>query len=158
MNAQIGYPAGLTIDRTGAVYLADSQNQRIRKIVPGGLISTVAGGTQTVALLTPVAAAVDGFCNIYVADSSGIIHEATPAGAWIAIAGTGAPGFSGDGGPAVKAQLTKARDLALDLTGDLFVADGIRIREIVPQGIIATVAGDGFLHAVGMASLRRRPF
>ena len=61
----------------------------------------------------------------------------------------GAPGFSGDGGPASKAQLTAARDLALDLAGDLFIADGIRIREINPQGIISTVAGDGFLHAVG---------
>jgi uncharacterized protein (TIGR03437 family) len=149
VNAQIGYPAGLTVDRAGALYLADSQNQRIRKIIPGGTITTVVGGTQSVALLTPVAVAVDGFLNIYVADSSGIVHEATPAGGWIVIAGTGAPGFSGDGGAAVKAQLTNARDLALDLAGDLFVADGIRIREIVPQGIIATVAGDGFLHAVG---------
>lgn len=149
VNAQIGFPAGLTVDRAGNVYLADSQNQRIRKIVPGGMISTVVGGTQSEPLLTPVAVAIDNNGNIYAADTSGVIHEATPTGAWIVVAGTGAPGFSGDGGPAFKAQLTAARDLALDLTGNLFIADGIRIREINPQGIISTVAGDGFLHAVG---------
>jgi uncharacterized protein (TIGR03437 family) len=149
VNAQIGFPAGLTLDRTGNLYLADSQNQRIRKIVPGGIISTVVGGTQSEPLLTPVAVALDNYGNICVADTSGVIHEATPAGAWIAVAGTGAPGFSGDGGLASKAQLSAAHDLALDLTGNLFIADGIRIREINPQGIISTVAGDGFLHAVG---------
>ncbi len=149
VNAQIGYPAGLAVDRAGVIYLADSQNQRIRKIVPGGIISTIVGGTQTAMLQTPVAVAVDGLGNIYVADSSNVIHEATPAGAWIAITGTGTPGFSGDGGPAAKAQLTTARDLAFDSGGDLYLADGIHIREINPQSIIGTVAGDGFLHAVG---------
>ena len=131
------------------MYLADSQNQRIRKIVPGGMISTVVGGTQSEPLLTPVAVAIDNYGNIYVGDTSGVVHEATPAGAWIAVAGTGAPGFSGDGGPRQKRNLPAARDLAFDLAGDLFIADGIRIREINPQGIISTVAGDGFLHAVG---------
>ncbi len=149
VNAQIGFPAGLTVDRAGNLYLADSQNQRIRKIVPGGMISTVVGGTQSEPLLTPVAVAIDNYGNIYAGDTSGVVHEATPADAWIAVAGTGAPGFSGDGGPASKAQLTAARDVALDLTGDLFIADGIRIREINPQGIISTMAGDGFLRAVG---------
>ncbi len=151
VNAQIGYPTGLTLDRSGALYLADSQNQRIRKIVPGGIISTITGGTQTVTLQTPVAVAVDGYGNIYVADSSGVVHEATLLGAWIAVAGTGTPGFSGDGGPGSRAQLTAAHDLAFDAAGDLFLADGIRIREINLQGLIATVAGDGFQHAVGDA-------
>jgi uncharacterized protein (TIGR03437 family) len=149
INAQIGFPAGLTVDRAGNLYLADSQNQRIRKIVPGGIISTLVGGTQSEPLLTPVAVAIDNYGNIWVADTSGVVHEATPAGAWVAVAGTGAPGFSGDGGIASKAQLSAAHDLAFDLTGNLFIADGIRIREINPQGIISTIAGDGFLHAVG---------
>jgi uncharacterized protein (TIGR03437 family) len=149
VNAQISFPAGLTLDRDGNLYLADSQNQRIRKIVPGGMISTVVGGTQGETLLTPVAVAIDNYGNIYAGDTSGVVREATPAGAWVGVAGTGAPGFSGDGGPASKAQLSAARDLALDLTGNLFIADGIRIREINLQGIISTMAGDGFLHAVG---------
>jgi uncharacterized protein (TIGR03437 family) len=149
VNAQLSFPAGLTVDRSGNLYLADSQNQRIRKIVPGGMISTVAGGTQSEPLVTPVAVAIDNYGNIYAGNTSGVVHEATTAGAWIAVAGTGAPGFAGDGGPASKAQLSAARDLALDVIGNLFIADGIRIREINLQGIISTVAGDGFLHAVG---------
>ena len=148
-TAQISYPAGLSVDRSGDIYLADSGNQRIRKIIPGGIISTVVGGTPSMVLLTPVGVAVDNYGDIYVADSSDVIHEATFAGGWVAIAGNGSPGFTGDGGPAAKAQLTAARDLAIDTSGDLFIADGIRIREINQQGMIETVAGDGFLHSVG---------
>jgi uncharacterized protein (TIGR03437 family) len=149
INAQIGYPAGLTVDRSGAIYLADSQNQRIRKIIPGGIVSTIVGGTQTITLQTPVSVAVDSAANIYIADASNVLHQATPAGAWNAIAGTGNTGFSGDGAIASKAQLSALRDLALDSSGDLFLADGIRIREINARGSISTVAGDGFLHALG---------
>jgi DNA-binding beta-propeller fold protein YncE len=100
-------------------------------------------------LLTPVAVAVDSYGNIYTADSSLVLHEGTPAGAWIAVAGNGAPGFAGDGGPAAKAQLSALRDLAFDINGNLLLADGIRIREIASSGTISTIAGDGFLHAVG---------
>jgi uncharacterized protein (TIGR03437 family) len=148
INAQIGYPAGLTVDRSGVIYLADSQNQRVRKIIPGGIISTIVGGTQAITLQTPVAVAVDNAANIYVADASNVLHQATPAGVWSAIAGSGNPGFSGDGGPASKAQLTALRDLAIDPSGDLFLSDSIR-REINLRGSISTVAGDGFLHALG---------
>jgi uncharacterized protein (TIGR03437 family) len=153
VNAQMAYPAGLTLDRAGNLYVADSQNQRIRKIVPGGIISTVLGGSSAIALLTPVAVALDAAGDIYVADSSDIVHVYTVAGAWNIAAGTGAAGFAGDGGLASKALLTNARDLALDLAGDLFIADGIRIREVTLLGIIETVAGDGYLHAVGDGGL-----
>jgi trimeric autotransporter adhesin len=153
VNAQIAYPCGLTVDRSGNLYFADSQNQRIRKILPGGIISTVLGGSTAIDLLTPVAVAVDGAEDIYTADASGMVHIYTVAGAWNVVAGTGAPGFAGDGGPASKALLTNPRDLALDLAGDLFIADGIRIREVNLLGIIQTVAGDGYLHAVGDGGL-----
>lgn len=149
MTAQVAYPAGLALDRSGALYVADSGNQRIRKIIPGGIIATVAGGSQNMPLLTPVAVVVDNFGDLFAADTSGVLHEATPSGAWLAVAGTGVPGFSGDGGPAAKAQVTTPRDLAFDLLGNLYVADGIRIRQINPAGVIQTMAGDGFLHAVG---------
>jgi uncharacterized protein (TIGR03437 family) len=153
VNAQIAYPCGLTVDRSGNLYFADSQNQRIREILPGGLISTVLGGSTTLPLLTPVAVAVDAAGQIYAADASGMVHIYTSAGAWNVVAGTGAPGFAGDGGPAPKALLTNPRDLALDLSGDLFIADGIRIRQVNPLTIIQTVAGDGYLHAVGDGGL-----
>jgi uncharacterized protein (TIGR03437 family) len=153
VNAQIAYPCGLTLDRSGNLYFADSQNQRIREILPGGIISTVLGGSTAIALLTPVAVAVDAAGQIYVADASDTVHIYTVAGAWNLFAGTGAPGFAGDGGLALKALLTNPRDVALDLAGDLFIADGIRMREVNPLSIIQTVAGDGYLHAVGDGGL-----
>jgi uncharacterized protein (TIGR03437 family) len=153
INAQIAYPSGITVDHSGNVYFADSQNQRIRKILPGGIISTVLGGTATIALLTPVAVAVDAAGDIYVGDSSDMVRSYSVAGSWNIVAGTGATGFAGDGGLASKALLTDPRDLALDLAGDLLIADGIRIREVNLQGIIQTVAGDGYLHAVGDGGL-----
>ncbi len=153
VNAQLAYPAGLAVDRAGNLYVADSQNQRIRKIVPGGIVSTVLGGSTAITLLTPVAVALDAAGDIYVADSTDIVRIYTVAGAWNIVAGTGAAGFAGDGGPASKALLTNPRDLALDLAGDLFIADGIRIREVNLPGIVETVAGDGYLHAVGDGGL-----
>ncbi len=149
VTAQIAYPAGLALDRTGALYIADSGNQRIRKLIPGGIIATVAGGSQNMPLLTPVAVAVDNFGDLFAADTSGVLHEATPGGAWLPVAGTGLPGFSGDGGPASKAQIVAPRDLAFDLSWNLYVADDIRIRQINSSNVIQTIAGDGFLHAVG---------
>src|SRR6185503_15482618 len=107
----IGFPAGLAVDRNGTLYLADSQNQRVRKIVPGGAITTVVGGSSSTALLTPLAVAVDLNGNLFVADSSNIVRRFSASGAWTNVAGTGAPGFNGDG-LAINAQISAARDLA----------------------------------------------
>jgi uncharacterized protein (TIGR03437 family) len=147
--AQLGYPAGLAVDRTGALYIADSQNQRIRKILPGGAIATVLGGAFATALLTPTALAVDAAGTIYVADRSNVVRAYTSGGAWINVAGIGSPGFGGDGGPAAAAQLTSAHDLAVDVYGSLYIADGVRLRKVTGNGAMQTVAGDGYLHAVG---------
>ena len=147
--AQLAFPAGLALDRQGNLYIADSQNQRIRKILPNGQISTVLGGTANVTLLTPIAVAVDLAGDIYVADATSIVHEFTAAGAWIDKAGTGAAGFSGDGGAANAAQLTAPHDLAVDLGGNLYIADQNRIRKVASNGTIQTVAGDDYLHAIG---------
>ena len=131
--AQLGYPAGLAVDRAGALYIADSQNQRIRKVLPGGTIATVLGGTSATALQTPTALAVDTAGTIYVADRSNVVRSYTSAGAWINVAGTGNPGFAGDGGPAAAAQLTAAHDLAVDVYGILYIADSNnhRVRKVV---------------------------
>jgi uncharacterized protein (TIGR03437 family) len=112
----------------------------------------VLGGAPSTLLFTPTAVSVDAATTIYVADSTGTVHSYTSAGAWTLLAGTGAPGFSGDGGQASAAQLTAPRDLAVDLVGNLYIADGVRIREVNSSGIIRTVAGDGYLHAVGDGS------
>ena len=73
----------------------------------------------------------------------------TIAGKWIQYAGNGAPTFSGDGGPAKDAALTSVNDIAVDLNGNLYIADAIRIRYVGPNAIIQTVAGDGYVHSVG---------
>ncbi|MBZ5727086.1 MAG: hypothetical protein LAP87_19065 [Acidobacteriia bacterium] len=148
-SAQLAFPAGLAVDRNGALYIADSQNQRVRKVMPGGLIATVLGGTPGTKLLTPMAVAPDLSGGLYVADGSGTVRAATTSGGWINVAGNGTPGFSGDSGPAPSAALTVPRDLALDSAGNLYIADGVRIRRVDGSGTIQTVAGDGYLQAIG---------
>ena len=148
-SAQLAFPAGLAVDRLGNLYIADSQNQRIRKVLPGGIVSTLLGGDPGTALVTPIAVAVDSALTVYAADGTGVVRSYSAAKLWSNVAGTGAPGFSGDGGPAAAAQLSAPRELAVNLTGALFIADGSRVREVNPRQIISTVAGDGYLHAVG---------
>ena len=148
-NAQLAFPAGLAVDRAGALYIADTQNERIRKILPSGQISTAIGGTPDITLATPIAVAVDLNGNIYVADKTSLIHERLANGTWTIAAGTSQPGFWGDGGAATAAQLVQPLGLALDLTGSLYIADAMRIREVDGHGIIHTLAGDDYLHFVG---------
>jgi len=149
--AELSFPAGLAVDRTGALYIADSGNNRVRKILSGGVISTLLGGSASTALATPTAVAVDRSLTVYVAEYlSPIVHSYTAAGVWSNFAGSGAIGYAGDGGPAIAAELMNAsHDLAPDLAGDVFVADGMRVREVYADGLISTAAGDGYLHAVG---------
>jgi uncharacterized protein (TIGR03437 family) len=135
-NAQLGFPAGLAVDRLGALYIADSQNHRVRKILAGGVISTVLGGSPSTALGTPVAIAVDIAGTLYVADIGYAgVHSYTVTGAWTTLQGLSAP-----------------HDLAVDLNGVLYIADGTHIRKMV-SGQMQMVAGDGYLHAIGDGGL-----
>jgi uncharacterized protein (TIGR03437 family) len=149
VNAQLAFPAGLALDRAGTLYIADSQNQRVRKILPGGVISTALGGSAGTALVSPIAVAVNSAGDLFAADASATIRCLTAAGSWLNAAGAGSAGFGGDGGPAVSAALSVPHDVAFDLTGNLYIADGVRIRRVDVYGIIQTVAGDGYLHALG---------
>ena len=147
--AQLNYPAGMAFDRNGALYIADSGNNAIRKIFTDGIIGTVFGRNSSTALFAPLAVAVDTAGNVYVGDSTYAVREFTTVGKWVTYAGTGAPGYSGDGGNAANAMLTAASDLAADLGGNLYIADGMRVRRVDAAGMISTVAGDGYMHAVG---------
>ncbi len=137
------------MNRAGTLYIADSQNQRVRKILPGGVISTALGGSAGTALLSPIAVAVNSAGDLFAADASATIRCLTATGSWFDAAGAGSTGFGGDGGPAVSAVLSVPHDLAFDLSGNLYIADGVRIRRVDVYGIIQTVAGEGYLHALG---------
>lgn len=120
--------------------------------IPSYIVQTIAGsdylgdgGPATRALLATVeGVAVDPLGNYYLSDTdSHRIRRISPKGIISTVAGTGKPGFSGDGGPASLAQLNLPYGLAADLTGNLYVADfgNHCIRKISPDGLISTVAG-----------------
>jgi len=147
--ALLSYPAGLAIDRSGMLYIADSGNNRIRKVFPGGAIVTALGGASSTALASPVAVAIDFAGAIYVGDSAFTVRAYTVDGKWLDCVGNGVAGFTGDGGPAAKAGLTAARDLLAGPNGGLYIADGVRVRFVDLSGVIHTIAGDGYVRSVG---------
>ncbi len=156
-SALLFNPGGIAVDAAGDLFIADTRNNRIRKVTPDGIISTVAGSGQSgfsgdggpavlAALNQPEAVVVDAMGNLFIADwGNERIRKVTAAGVIYTIAGSGRPGFSGDGGPATQAEIWGVHGLALDSVGDLFIADtaNSRIREVTPDGLIKTVAGNG---------------
>ena len=128
-------------------------------------MSTVFAWTvkEPVPLPTPVVLAISSVGTIYAADgfideSTHIVYAYHPDRTWSVAAGTGVPAFAGDGGPATGASLMHAGDLAIDAAGRLWIADGVsgmglppvgRIRLVDNEGVIRTVAGDGYVHTVG---------
>jgi sugar lactone lactonase YvrE/PKD repeat protein len=162
--AGLNDPSGLTFDTNGNLYIADTGNNRIRKISTSGIISTVAGngtggyggdGGQATAteLNQPSAVAIDASGNIFIADDdNNRIRMINTAGIISNIAGSGATGpfkgsYSGDGGLATNATISLPSDLIFDKKGNLYICDcdNNRIRKINTAGIISTIAGDGSL-------------
>ena len=140
--AQLNAPVGVAIDRGGNLFIAESGNARIRKVRSNGTITTVASNAG---LRYPTAVAVNSAENLFIADPQcSCIRKLSPNGIITLVAG-GSFGFSGDGGPATSARLWDPWGVAVDGTGNVFVADGgnTRIRKVSPSGIITTVAGDG---------------
>jgi sugar lactone lactonase YvrE len=152
-GAQFLYPIAVAVDGGGNVYVADAGNQNIRKVTPGGTVSTVAGmvgvtgnadGQGTNAQFNvPQGIAVDGAGNIYVSDTdNSTIREISPAGAVTTLAG--APGQTGSSdGSGSSARFNYPAGIAADAAGNVYVADfeNSTIRKIAPGGGVSTLAG-----------------
>ncbi len=156
ISAQLNKPYAIVIDAMNNLYISDSANNRIRKVTPSGIITTVAGsgspgyggddGPATSAMLSGAFGIdVDFEGNLYIADAyNGRIRMVDSEGIIRTVAGNGIRGFSGDGGPAILAQVD-GFGVETDALGNLYIADTYndRIRKVSPDGIITSVAGNG---------------
>ncbi|WP_160397324.1 cadherin-like beta sandwich domain-containing protein [Paenibacillus sp. MMS18-CY102] len=156
-SVKLNYPHGVAIDGSGNVYIAETSNQRLRKVDASGNISTVAGtgvagysgdgGAGKDALLNmPSGVAMDGSGNLFIAEyRNHIIRKVDPTGKITTVAGTGTSGTVVDGGAATSSKLDLPYGIAVDSSGNLYIADGGSsvIRKVNTSGIISTIAGKG---------------
>ncbi len=153
--ALLNRPEGVAVDKDGNVYIADSQNNRVRKVAPDGRITTFAGGAGTALgdggpatqarVAAPLDVAADGNGNVFIADTSRI-RKVDSAGIITTVAGNGSFGATGDGGPATAAALSRPASVAVDGAGNIAIADqfNYRIRVVTAaDGVINTMAGGG---------------
>lgn len=169
--ASFWWPEGVAADGQGNLYVADSGCNRIRKILPGGVVTTLAGsgaygsadGTGAAAsFFYPRGVAVDAAGNVYVTDSgSRKIRKVSPGGAVTTLAGTGMHGNID--GPGAEATFAAPTGIAVDAAGNLYVANTATdtIRKITPSGIVSTLAGSGAKGSAdgnGTAATFRSPY
>jgi trimeric autotransporter adhesin len=154
-SAQLNYPGDVAVDSAGNLFIADTGNNRIRKVTSAGIITTVAGkGTDgysgdggpaaSAQLSSPQGVALDAAGNLFIADTgNNRIRRVTPDGTITTVAGNGTSGFSGDGGAATLAMLGSPQHIAVDTAGNLYMAESNinRIRMVTSAGIITTIAG-----------------
>jgi sugar lactone lactonase YvrE len=155
--ATLDDPESVTIGPSNAIYIADTGNNCVRKVGPDGIIRTIAGtgeegylgdGEAAVSakLSAPRGVAADSSGRIYVADTgNNCIRKVGADGIIRTVAGTGEEGYLGDGGAAVSAKLSGPRGVAVDSSGNIYVADTGNhcIRKIDARGVITTISGDG---------------
>ncbi|MDR2208971.1 MAG: hypothetical protein LBE22_08385 [Azoarcus sp.] len=147
--AQFKEPHGLAIDEADNLYVADTSNNRIRKITPKGEVSTLAGrkegfanGTGKSARFSrPSGIAIDAAGNLYVADTyNSRIRKITKEGVVSTFAGSMEYGY--EDGSQSAAQFFKPHGIAIDKSGHLYVTDGDRIRKVTIEGEVSTLAGN----------------
>ncbi len=163
-NARLNNPQGIALDSAGNIYVADAGNNSVRMISPAGIITTVAGNqtagyygdgfpATSAALRVPSGVVLDSSGNLYIADSGNhAIREVTRDGNITTFAGYGTAGFSGDGGAATSAQLFSPSDVAIDSSGNIYIADtGNSVIRLITAstGYISTVAGNNGVGSTG---------
>lgn len=161
-ESPVNAPVDLAFDGTGNLYILElgydvfGYPARVSKVDPFGRISTVAGPgapgeAGQLVLGTTFAStglAVDAEGNVFIVGGDGPdveneVIRVDPSGNVTAVAGTGEPGFSGDGGPATQARLKNLWDVAVDVEGNLYIAGNSRIRKVDTRGVITTIVGTG---------------
>jgi sugar lactone lactonase YvrE len=156
-DAQFKVPATVTVDDAGNVYVADTNNHRVRLISPEGEVTTLAGSLEAgyaagyvdgpaaeAKFNGPRSVAVDGAGNVYVADTGNhCIRVITPDGQVSTLAGAKEPGYAD--GQGAEARFSFPAGIGVDAEGNLYVADTAnhRIRKIAPDGTVTTLAGSG---------------
>lgn len=154
-QAKLFHPSGVAFGPIGDLYIADSNNDAIRRVSRAGVITTVAGGNglgdggdggpaRDAQLHRPTDIALDQAGNLYIADRDNHrIRRVDTAGTIATIAGGNGPGFGGDGGRAIKAQLSHPRGIAVDEEANVYFTDrhNNAVRRIDQSGGITTIAG-----------------
>ena len=158
LNAQLGFPDGIAFDAAGSLYFTERDANRIRRIAANGAIGTFAGtgvagnsgdgGPAAAAQFSgPTGLAFDAAGNLYVADTgNNVVRRIAPDGTVTKVAGSGFPGYGGDGAPAVHADLNAPEGVAVDAAGSLYIADTFnnRVRKVAPDGTMSTFAANGY--------------
>jgi uncharacterized protein (TIGR03437 family) len=154
-GATLASPSDIVLDGSGNFYVADRDNDRIRKIDPNGGITTYAGAgagvgdgqsAATARLDQPSQMALDSAGNLYVADADNQrVRKISPNGTITTFAGNGRAGSAGDDGPATAASLNTPLDVKVDPAGNVYIvnAEDGRVRRVSTSGVITTVAGGG---------------
>ena len=163
-NAGLGGPVGGAVDSSGNLYIVENSGSTIRE-VSNGIITTVAGngtrgfggdsGPATHAEFDNLwGVAVDSSGNLYIADTYNDRIRKVSNGVITTVAGAGVEGYDGDGGPATSALLSQPEGVAVDSSGNLYIADSgnSRVRK-VSGGVIATIAGPGTNQCAGPTSV-----
>ena len=167
--AALASPMGVKVDAAGNLIIVDTENNRIRKVTPAGIITTIAGtgfsgasgdgGPAAGATLSrPVAVALDPAGNIYVADfNNNRVRMVTAAGVISTAAGTGTGVSSGDNGPAAAAGLNAPLGVAADAGGNVYVSEDFgKVRKFRVGGAISTFAGGGNSSSDGIPAIQAR--
>jgi uncharacterized protein (TIGR03437 family) len=165
VSAPLGLIFGVAVDANGVLFFSDENHNCVWKVTPDGLIHRFAGTGSSgyggdggpalaAAFSEPQGIALDSAGNLYIADvENNRVRKVSASGNVSTVAGTGTSAYSGDGGLATAASLSHPRAVTLDASGNLYIAEGLRVRRISTDGTITTVAGNGKLGSGGDGGL-----